>query len=115
LTDGPVVIAVHSCEPEMGGVTRPWPVGIISQWDQRFAKRIIAKLEAAGVNPVGDNEPYDGRSAAGFTVTYHGAARRLHHVGLEVRKDVLESADGVARWAGLLADSLSATQQEMAP
>lgn len=115
LTSGPVVIAVHSCEPEMDGIARPWPVGIISQWDQRFAKRIITRLEAAGVDPVGDNDPYDGRLAAGFTITYHGGSRRLHHAALEMRKDVLASDEGVAHWAALLADCLSAVHQEMAP
>lgn len=113
--NAPLVIAVHSCEPEMDGVARPWPVGIISEWDQRFAKRIVRALEAAGVDPVGDNDPYDGRLAAGFTLTYHGGSRRLHNAALEMRKDVLASEDGVAHWAALLADCLSAVQQEMAP
>lgn len=115
LTRGPAVIAVHSCEPKMDGVNRPWPVGIISQWDQRFAKRIVRFLERAGVDPVGDNDPYDGRAAAGFTLAHHGGSRRLHHAAIEMRKDVLSSEDGVSHWASLLADCLSAVHQEMAP
>ncbi len=115
LTRGPAVIAVHSCEPEMDGVARPWPVGIISQWDQRFAKRIVRFLEGVGVHPVGDNDPYDGRTAAGFTLTHHAGSRRLHNAAIEMRKDVLTGADGVAHWASLLADCLSAVHQEMAP
>jgi predicted N-formylglutamate amidohydrolase len=111
--DFTVVLSVHSCEPVFDGVPRPWPVGIISEWDRRIADRIIAVLQDKVPDPIGDNDPYDGRLATGFTLAYHGGSRRLHHAALEMRKDVLATSEGIAHWATVLEQSLSEVADEM--
>ena len=57
---------------------------------------------------MGDNEPYSGRLHA-FSVEHHAGAAGLPRIGIEVRQDLVETADGVAHWLDLLAESLEAT------
>ena len=55
---------------------------------------------------VGDNEPYSGRDAVGYTVRQHAERRGLAHVALEIRQDLLAGADGALRWAGIVGGAL---------
>jgi predicted N-formylglutamate amidohydrolase len=102
----PAVIAVHTCTPVFGGVTRPWEVGVMWDEDPRIAVPLMAAL-AAGAVCVGDNEPYSGRDPDDFTLDTHAEGRRLPYVGLEVRQDLVGTPDDARRWAGILADALT--------
>jgi predicted N-formylglutamate amidohydrolase len=50
---------------------------------------------------IGDNEPYDAREF-NYTMDRHAAARRVRHVTIEVRQDLLTAASGVSEIAGIL-------------
>ena len=57
--------------------------------------------------PVGDNEPY-AMDGIDFTVPFHCYAANRPYAEIEIRQDLIATADGQARWAGLLAQVLTA-------
>lgn len=97
----PAVIAIHSFTPVLGGVSRPWEIGILWDADSRIADLLIGGLRQAGF-VVGDNEPYSGKAPQDFTIDSHAEAAGLPHAGIEVRQDLIDNDEGVERIAGVL-------------
>jgi predicted N-formylglutamate amidohydrolase len=106
LAAAPAVVSVHSFTPSMDGVTRPWHVGVLWDKDSRMASAFMQQLRKHADVVVGDNEPYSGRDPADFTLDHHAEAEGLPHLGIEVRQDLINDADGVATWAALLVEAL---------
>jgi predicted N-formylglutamate amidohydrolase len=103
---GPVIVALHSFTPVIGGSFRPWDIGILWKEDQRLARPMIEALEADGSMSVGDNKPYSGSDPAGYTVDFHVAPLRLISIGVEFRQDRIEFQAGAEDWAGRFGDAL---------
>lgn len=103
----PALLSIHSFTPMMNGVARPWHVGILWDEDPRIPVPLLEALEADPALIVGDNEPYSAREPAGYTVRHHAAAHGLPHVAVELRQDLVATADGAAQWAARLAASLT--------
>ena len=103
----PGVVSIHSFTPVMRGLPRPWHIGVLWDRDPRIAMPLIARLEREPGLLVGDNEPYSGRNTEGHTVDRHAAAAGLPHVLIEIRQDLIATADGQARWAAVLGDALA--------
>jgi predicted N-formylglutamate amidohydrolase len=101
----PVVIAMHSFTPRHGDypAPRPWHIGILFNRDDRLARPLIALLEAEGDLTVGVNEPYAVDDSGDYAVPVHCEKGGLLHVELEIRQDLIESAEGQAAWAERLA------------
>lgn len=101
-----VLIAVHSCTPVFHGVSRPWHVGVLHEHDPRFARILLDLLGDEGHLCVGDNEPYYMTSDKDYAVPVHGQNRGLPHVELEIRQDLIATAEGQEEWAEFLAGIL---------
>ena len=104
-----VLVSLHSFTPALRaiGEQRPWPIGVLHhQGDTRFAERLLTVLRAGG-ELVGDNEPYTMESV-GHTVPRHAYPNGLPYAELEVRQDLLTSAEDVAGWWDALAKALPA-------
>jgi predicted N-formylglutamate amidohydrolase len=101
----PMLIAVHSFAPRLGGAAanRPWHCGVLWDRDEANARRLLDCLRAEPGLVVGDNEPYSGKHPANYTIDHHAKANGLPHVCIEVRQDLLESPAGIERWVRLLA------------
>ena len=108
----PALIAVHSFTPAMGGVARPWHVGVLWDKDGRMPLALLKRLRAEDGLVVGDNEPYSGRHPADYTVDRHAESSGLPHVCIEVRQDELLTPVGVARWADILGRALGAILED---
>ena len=95
----PVILTMHSFTPYWRGIARPWQVGILYDRDERFARPLIAALEAdpAGLT-VGDNQPYGG-GLPGDTIDRHATARGLPNALVEIRQDLIAGAAGQEEWA----------------
>ena len=96
-----LIVSVHSFTQELAtrpDETRPWPVAILYNEDDRAAR---AGLAWQGFL-VGDNQPYSGR-VLNYTMNRHAEAGGIAYLGLEVRNDGLRDAVGIDRWATLLA------------
>lgn len=101
----PLIVAVHSYAAFLDGAARP-PVAVI--WDQpEPAARVVASLRRE-VELVGDNTPYDGRLARGYTFDRHARAFGLRRFAIEVRQDLLGDRAGVARWARIVGEGIGA-------
>jgi predicted N-formylglutamate amidohydrolase len=109
MRDDTVVCAVHSFTPQLRGrAARPWHVGVLhSHLDSRLADAFMARLAAEGDVEVGDNQPYGGH-LPGDSIDRHALRHGRPNVLIEVRQDLIESADGQRTWAARLAPLLAA-------
>jgi predicted N-formylglutamate amidohydrolase len=102
----PAVIAVHSFTPHWKNCPRPWPIGIL--WDDedtRLSRPMIERLQAMGIAPVGENEPYKG-GIRGDTLDRHATRRGLPNALIEFRQDLIGDEQGAQEWAGRLVEVL---------
>lgn len=96
------LIALHSFTPEMEGFRRPWQCGVLHNQDPRFAHIVLELLRADGLT-AGDNEPYELTDTSDYTIPVHGERRRIPHLEIEIRQDLIEHEAGQAEWAERLA------------
>jgi predicted N-formylglutamate amidohydrolase len=99
----PLFVSVHTFTPTMGGLERPWHVGVLWDRDEACARHLISGLRAEAEIVVGDNEPYSGKHPTDFTVHQHAESAGLPYVCLEIRQDQFESPAGTERWIRRLA------------
>ena len=103
----PALIALHSFTPELGGVKRPWDIGLLWDVDPRIPLPLLKQLRAHPDNlHVGDNQPYSGRHPADYTIDHHAEATGLPHISIEVRQDLIDTEEGAERWASILDEAL---------
>lgn len=103
----PALLSAHSFTPVMRGFQRPWEIGVLWDGDPRVAVPLLEALRARGDVTVGDNQPYSGRGNLGGTVETHALPHGLPNALLEVRQDLIESAEGAAGWADILGAALA--------
>ena len=103
----PAVIAIHAYTPVLGGVRRPWHVGVLWGDDARIAVPLIAALSGHEDLVVGDNEPYSGRLQYGYSIEAHAAETGLPHVLIELREDLIATAEDQERTAAMLVEALA--------
>ncbi len=103
----PAIMAIHSFTPEMEGVPRPWHISVLWDKDPRIPIPLMAALRRRDGLVVGDNEPYSGREHYGYSTEVHATAAGLPNALIEVREDQIRTADGIARYAGILCDALA--------
>jgi len=92
------VVGVHSYTPVYKGVARPWHAGVLYAGAAAFADRLMRAMAQEDGLVIGDNEPYR-IDHDDYTVPVHGDARGLPALLIEVRHDLISSAQGVAEWA----------------
>lgn len=94
-----ILIAMHSFTPVWDGAPRPWHAGVLHRGDSRLANALLGLLRRDGALTVGDNAPYDIGDATDWTIPVHGERRGILHVGIEIRQDLIQHADGQTLWA----------------
>ena len=97
----PAFFAIHSFTPVLNGESREWEIGVLWDADRPTAEVVIDGFRAAGYH-VGDNEPYSGKAPMDFTVDHHAESAGLPHVGIEIRQDLIDDAEGVESIASVL-------------
>ncbi|WP_254964900.1 MULTISPECIES: N-formylglutamate amidohydrolase [unclassified Cyanobium] len=110
-----VLVTLHSFTPVLGTEVRPWHVGVLYGRDDRLARWIRPGLERERGLLVGDNEPYAVSDASDYTLVVHGEGRRIPHVELEIRQDLLATEAGQQEWAERLAAVLEVALAEGFP
>lgn len=97
-----IVIALHSFTPKLGGIERPWDIGVLyNGGDEAFAKRLLQALAREPALKVGDNQPYH-MDDTDFSVPHHAFAQALPYAEIEVRQDLIADAAGQRHWTELL-------------
>lgn len=100
------VIAVHTFTPVLNTEVRPWHAGVVWKRRQPWHAKLLSCLAETGV-PIGDNLPYDGLTAMGYTLEHLGIAAGRRHVMFEVRQDQVVDAAQQEAWADRLFDGLT--------
>ncbi len=101
-----LIVALHSFTPVMNDFARPWHVGLLYNQDDRAARLAIDHLRQDAKCGVGDNEPYSGREL-NYTMNRHAESQGIAYLSLEIRQDLLATADDVAGWVDLLQPMLT--------
>jgi predicted N-formylglutamate amidohydrolase len=94
-----IVVAMHSFTPSFKGESRAMQVGILHDKDPVLAHILLDLLRQEGDLVLGDNEPYAVTEDSDYSIPTHGAKRGLHHVEIEIRQDLIATADGQHAWA----------------
>ncbi len=108
-----VLILMHSFTPRFAtaapdGGDRPWHVGVLHAHDSALSDAMLARLAAEPGYVIGDNQPY-AMDATDYTAPHHARPRGLDYCELEIRQDLIETAEGQAHYADLLARLLTAS------
>lgn len=103
----PAIVSVHTCTDVMGGLWRPWHVGVLFNHDQRMSRPVLERLRRDRALTVGANQPYSGRIHNGYSIPFHAERNRLPNVTFEVRQDLLQSEAQVRSWGDRLAEALA--------
>ena len=101
----PLLVSVHSFTPRWKSFQRPWHIGLLWDRDSRAAAPLKSALERNGDLVIGDNQPYSGELKGDCLYT-HGTMRGLPHILVEVRQDLIETQQGVEKWASVLEAAL---------
>ncbi|HEX2591701.1 MAG TPA: DUF1244 domain-containing protein [Rhizomicrobium sp.] len=107
----PVLISLHSFTPQMKGVKRPWEIGVLWDRDDRLAAPLLRRFVESGF-VTGDNEPYSGE-LENDCMYRHGTMHGLPHVLIEMRQDLIGSADDARAFAERMQPVLTAALAEM--
>ncbi len=109
-----VLVSLHSFTPVMGGVARPWDVGVLYEGgNTAFALALLAGLARDGALVVGDNQPYR-MDHTDHTVPRHAFESALRYAEIEVRQDLISAQAGQSLWAATLARELARAEIESA-
>lgn len=97
----PIILSIHSFNPELHGQPRPWPVGLLWREKAPWLEALFNQLRQQGLN-VGDNQPYDGWRSLGYTLEQHAIAHGLRYLMVEIRNDQIATVQGQRAWAQTL-------------
>jgi len=101
-----LLISLHSFTPVYLGQPRPWKIGLMYRKDLRLGQALLELLRQDDSLHAGENLPYAISDITDYTIPVHGEARRLPHVGIEVRQDLITDTLGQQEWARRLATLL---------
>jgi predicted N-formylglutamate amidohydrolase len=105
-----LLVSVHSFTPARATFpdeSRPWPIGILYNQDDRAARIAMAALRSHGID-VGDNQPYSGREL-NYTMDRHAEMAGIPYLGIEIRQDGLATPGGIDHWSDLLVPIIATT------
>jgi predicted N-formylglutamate amidohydrolase len=94
-----VLVAMHSFTPSFKGESRAMHVGMLYNRDSRLAGILMDLLRREGDLVVGDNAPYAVTEDSDYGIPTHGEKRRLLHVEVEIRQDLIATPAGQQAWA----------------
>lgn len=101
-----ILVGIHSFTPIYDGVTRPWSAGVLYRASQTYGEAVAQAMSSLSGEMVGCNQPYDLWVHSNHTIPFHGDARGLPAIIVEIRNDLLATPAAVAHWANITAQSL---------
>lgn len=106
--------SIHSFEPVMGGVARPWDLGLLYRAPCSGGDALAEAAAAPGL-VIGRNEPYRIEDETDWFIPCCAEPRGIPHTLFEVRNDHLRSPAGITQWADRLRDLLGPFCDRLAP
>lgn len=102
-----IVLSIHSFTPQLGGVDRPWDIGLLFRKDTRTSEKLSQYLQQDHPHlTIGMNQPYQIDDSSDWFVPHHGEARNLPHSLIEIRNDHIRTPEGQVEWANILGAGL---------
>ena len=98
-----MLLGVHTFTPVYLGDARRWQCGVLYAGAHRLAAHMLAGLRAEPGLVVGENEPYSIAPDRDYTVPVQGDGRGVPTVLIEIRQDLLKTAEAIETWAQRLA------------
>jgi predicted N-formylglutamate amidohydrolase len=101
------VVAIHSFTPVFLGEARPWHVGVLFEKGASVAEAMMALLRAQDPSlNVGANVPYRVSVEEDYGLLVHGDNIGNPSILIEIRQDLIATADTAQNWAVRLAPIL---------
>ena len=101
--DDTVVISIHSFTPQLRGrPPRPWHLGVLHASDRRLSDALLNVVADEPDLVVGRNVPYDGH-LPGDAIDRHALRAGRHNTLLELRNDLISTAEQQRDWGKRLA------------
>lgn len=101
-TSNPIIITIHSFTPVYHGQMRSVEIGILHDTDTRFADAMMHTAPAHTTANVQRNDPYGPEDGVTHTLKEHAIKDGHLNVMLEIRNDLIETADQQNEMAVLL-------------
>ena len=98
-----IVVTIHSFTPVYKGTPRAVELGILHDRDTGLSAKLIGSFPGVDARL---NEPYGPEDGVLHTLDLHAAPRRLQHVMIEMRNDLISHERGQGEWAERLSASL---------
>jgi predicted N-formylglutamate amidohydrolase len=108
-----LLVTVHSFTPVYHGRQRQVELGLLHGRDARFCHAMMAQLPARQRYDTRINEPYSAADGVAHTLDLHGCDNGLWNVMIEIRNDLIRTADQQAGMAAYLAEWITATLQDL--
>ena len=108
-----ILIAQHTMTDVYKGLARPMHAAILYNRDRGYAGAVLDALRQDSGLVIADNEPYFVSDETDYTIPHHAEARRLPHVEIEVRQDLLADPAGQELWARRIAAALLAARDRL--
>jgi predicted N-formylglutamate amidohydrolase len=106
-----ILIAQHSMTNVYKGSARSMHAAVLYNRDRRFADLVLERLRREPDLVIGDNQPYFVSDETDYTIPVHGEARKLPHVEIEIRQDLIGDERGQIEWAARVARTLQDAEQ----
>ncbi len=106
VSPGVLTAAIHSFTPALGGMLRPWHIGITYHQRTPFIDCLFDYMGTSSDLVVGDNLPYPVTNEGDFTLPHHCSSSQTPSVLVEMRQDLLSSAASRRRISRLIGDAL---------
>jgi predicted N-formylglutamate amidohydrolase len=110
-----ILVAMHSFTPVFKSVARSVEIGVLFHHETTLSRLMLELLRAESDLVVGANEPYAITDDSDYTVPVHGEGRRLDHVEIEIRQDLIADSAGQQRWAKRMARLLREADRRLSP
>lgn len=105
------LLAVHSFTPSYRGERRTLEVGVLFDAHEPVAGKLIERLRDAGLETEA-NQPYSGYEGMMHAANRHGRGHGIVYLEIEVRQDLIDTAQRADAMAARLAPAIAAYADE---
>ncbi len=105
--DNPLILSIHSfTDKPLTGAQRETEIGLLAKHDMTSAEQFQATmLQMAPRFNVAMNKPYSAHDL-NYTIDTHIAPRGLRHLAIEIRQDLIDTAEDAVSIANILAKNI---------
>jgi len=107
-TQNPIIVTVHSFTPVYHGRARAVEIGVLHDSDTRLADALLETATDHTTANVQRNEPYGPEHGVTHTLREHALPDGHPNVMLEIRNDLIATAESQEEMAGMIANWLVA-------